>query len=119
MSLEMQVSVCIVALGILICCLTYEFFRRLAARAAEKHMPVERTETRVELAFELKGKGWGRQAGTVITGISLRPDGVHELSPHKYVKTSELQNVTVEILECENCGDVSVGWKMQENTIRR
>lgn len=49
-------------------------------------------------------------------GITIKPDGVHELSPHKYVRTQRLKNVTVEILQCKVCGKVSIGWYLQENT---
>ncbi len=49
-------------------------------------------------------------------GVTVRPDGVHELSPHAYKLTQKLRNVTVEVLTCETCGDVSVAWYRQEDT---
>lgn len=49
-------------------------------------------------------------------GVIVRPDGVHELSPHAYKLTQRLRNVTVEVLTCETCGDVSVAWYRQEDT---
>lgn len=49
-------------------------------------------------------------------GVSVRLDGVHELSPHVYRLTERLRNVTVEILTCEECGDVSVAWYRQADT---
>ena len=49
-------------------------------------------------------------------GVIVRPDGVHELSPHVYRLTERLRNVTVEILTCEECGDVSIAWYRQNDT---
>lgn len=49
-------------------------------------------------------------------GITIRPDGIHELSPHKYVLEQRLRNVTIEILHCKVCGKVSIGWYRQEDT---
>lgn len=49
-------------------------------------------------------------------GVTVRPDGIHELSPHVYRLTERLRNVTVEILTCEECGDVSIAWYRQNDT---
>ena len=49
-------------------------------------------------------------------GVTIRPDGVHELSPHKYELTEKYKNVTVEVLTCKDCGDVSIAWYRQDNT---
>ena len=49
-------------------------------------------------------------------GVTVRPDGLHELSPHTYKLTQKLRNVTVEILTCETCGDVSIAWCRQDDT---
>lgn len=49
-------------------------------------------------------------------GITIKPDGIHELSPHKFKLEQKLRNVTVEILRCEECGEVSIGWYRQEDT---
>ena len=48
--------------------------------------------------------------------MSVRPDGVHELEPCAFQLTQKLRNVTVEILTCPACGNVSVGWFRQDNT---
>ena len=48
--------------------------------------------------------------------ITVKPDGIHELSPHIYHLEQRLKNVTVEILKCDVCGKVSIGWYKQENT---
>lgn len=41
-----------------------------------------------------------------------------ELLPHlhNYEESEVYKNVTVRILRCKNCGDVSIGWERQENT---
>lgn len=49
-------------------------------------------------------------------GITIKPDGIHELSPHKFKLEQKLRNVTIEILRCEECGEVSIGWYRQEDT---
>lgn len=49
-------------------------------------------------------------------GVSVKLDGVHELSPHPLKLSQRLKNVTVEILECPKCGETSVGWYRQPNT---
>ncbi len=51
-------------------------------------------------------------------GVTIKPDGVHELVPHRFVLAEKYKNVTVEILRCEECGEVSIGWYRQENTER-
>lgn len=48
--------------------------------------------------------------------VSVKLDGVHELSPHPLKLSQRLKNVTVEILECPKCGETSVGWYRQPNT---
>lgn len=49
-------------------------------------------------------------------GIVIKPDGIHELSPHKFQEEMKLKNVTVQILRCKDCGEVSIGWYRQTNT---
>ena len=49
-------------------------------------------------------------------GVAIKPDGVHDLSPHQYVEEIKLRNVTVQVLRCKVCGKVSIGWYRQENT---
>lgn len=48
--------------------------------------------------------------------ITIKPDGVYELSPHHFKKVQRLKNVTIEILQCKVCGKVSIGWYRQDNT---
>lgn len=49
-------------------------------------------------------------------GVTIKPDGVHELDPCSYKLTERHINVTVDILTCSVCGSVSIGWRRQENT---
>lgn len=49
-------------------------------------------------------------------GITIKPDGIHELSPHRFVLEKRLRNVTIEILRCPVCGEESVGWYRKEDT---
>ena len=61
------------------------------------------------------------EGGSVMCGkceVVIKPDGVHELAQHRFVLAEKYKNVTVEILKCESCGEVSVGWYRQENTER-
>lgn len=50
-------------------------------------------------------------------GISIRPDGVHELDACSYEVSEVYKNVTVEILKCKKCGNISIGWYKQPDTI--
>lgn len=49
-------------------------------------------------------------------GMAIKPDGIHELSPHAFGLVGKFRNVTVEILRCKRCGEESIGWYRQENT---
>lgn len=49
-------------------------------------------------------------------GITIKPDGEHELSACHFQLDKRLKNVTIEILVCPKCGKVSIGWYKQENT---
>lgn len=54
--------------------------------------------------------------GCTFEGVVIKPDGVHELSPHDFVLEEKLKNVTIEILRCRKCGAFSIGWYRQEDT---
>ena len=47
-------------------------------------------------------------------GITIKPDGKHELSAHRFVEKETIHNVTVQILECKDCGEISIGWRREE-----
>lgn len=36
--------------------------------------------------------------------------------PHKFEEVGVYKNVTVQILRCPHCGEISVGWMKQPNT---
>jgi hypothetical protein len=49
-------------------------------------------------------------------GMTIKPDGVHELDPCIYVTEQLLRNVTVMIDKCEKCGHYEITWFRQDNT---
>ena len=49
-------------------------------------------------------------------GMTIRPDGVHELDPCTYEVVEKYRNVTVEVLRCPKCGHTEIGWYRQEDT---
>ena len=49
-------------------------------------------------------------------GVTIKPDGEHELSPHKFVEKDIIKNATVQILECTECGEISIGWYRNERS---
>ena len=50
-------------------------------------------------------------------GITVMPDGVHELDPCIYRDVGIYKNVTVIVSRCTRCGNISISWKPQPNTI--
>ena len=52
-----------------------------------------------------------------MNGVSIRPDGIHEIDPCQYEVNELYRNVTVEILKCKKCGHISIGWYKQPNTV--
>lgn len=50
-------------------------------------------------------------------GITIKPDGIHELDPCIYKDIACYKNVTVIISQCVKCGNISVSWKPQPNTV--
>ena len=53
---------------------------------------------------------------TYPAGISLKPDGVHELDPCLYETIEEHTNVTLSIMSCVNCGHTEFSWVKQDTT---
>lgn len=49
-------------------------------------------------------------------GVTIKPDGVHDLSPHNFVTVQILKNVTIEVVRCTVCGEISTAWYRQEDT---
>ena len=50
-------------------------------------------------------------------GWTVKPDGIHELSPCDFEEVGIYRNVTVQVLRCKRCGRESIGWYRQENTV--
>lgn len=48
-------------------------------------------------------------------GMTIRPDGVHELDPCTYEVVEKYRNVTVEVLRCPKCGHTEISWYRQED----
>ena len=49
-------------------------------------------------------------------GITIKPDGVHELDPCVYEIKEIHRNVTVIVRQCHKCGNVDISWTAQEDT---
>lgn len=49
-------------------------------------------------------------------GITVKPDGVHELDPCEYEVVEAYRNVTVEVLRCRRCGHIEITWRRQSDT---
>ena len=51
-------------------------------------------------------------------GVTIKPDGVHDLDPCLYEVVERYVNVTVEVRRCKRCGNIDIAWRAQENTER-
>ena len=49
-------------------------------------------------------------------GLIIKPDGENELDPCLYETKQVFTNCIVEILECKNCGNISVSWRKTGDT---
>lgn len=49
-------------------------------------------------------------------GITIKPDGIHELDPCIYEDIEVYRNVTVIVSRCKRCGNIVISWKRQEDT---
>ena len=49
-------------------------------------------------------------------GITIKPDGVHELDPCIYQEIEKYANVTISIRKCKNCGNIDIVWYRQDDT---
>lgn len=50
-------------------------------------------------------------------GLTIKPDGVHDLDPCLYDEIERYGNVTVSIRKCRFCGKIDICWYRQEDTI--
>lgn len=49
-------------------------------------------------------------------GITVKPDGEHELDPCIYEEIERYVNVTVSVSRCRKCGHIEISWERQEDT---
>jgi hypothetical protein len=49
-------------------------------------------------------------------GVTIKPDGIHEIDPCVYEDIKMYSNVTVIISRCKNCGHIEVSWMRQDDT---
>ena len=49
-------------------------------------------------------------------GITIKPDGVHELDPCVYELEEIHTNVTVYVSRCPRCGAIDISWTRTEDT---
>ena len=49
-------------------------------------------------------------------GVTIRPDGIHELDLCVYEDIEKYVNVTVVISRCKKCGNIEMSWIRQDNT---
>ena len=47
-------------------------------------------------------------------GLDVKPDGVHSLDPCIYETVEVVENATVYVNRCVNCGHYEVSWKRNE-----
>lgn len=43
-------------------------------------------------------------------GVTIKPDGVHELDPCIYETQEIWSNVVIIVSKCRKCGDISLSW---------
>jgi hypothetical protein len=48
-------------------------------------------------------------------GVTIKPDGIHELDPCVYEEEMVVPNVTVRVLRCVKCGHVEIEWERGED----
>lgn len=48
-------------------------------------------------------------------GITIKPDGKHELDPCWYQEIEVHHNCTVRVLRCKNCGHIEISWERGAN----
>lgn len=49
-------------------------------------------------------------------GVTIKPDGKHELSPCVFREVEKHTNVTVTVSRCRNCGAVDISWERTPET---
>lgn len=51
-------------------------------------------------------------------GVSIKPDGEHEIDPCIYEEVEKYANVTVTVLRCQRCGHIEITWERQDDTYK-
>ena len=46
--------------------------------------------------------------------LDFRPDGEHSVSLHEYKEMETIPYCEVQLLKCQTCGKISIGWKRME-----
>ena len=60
---------------------------------------------------------YGKSVCRFPDGVTIKPDGEHEMSPCcDFYEAEVYKNATVMLLRCKRCGNESVGWLRQDNT---
>lgn len=49
-------------------------------------------------------------------GLTIKPDGIHELDPCVYEDIEMHTNCTVIVAKCKNCGNIDIRWIRQDDT---
>lgn len=47
-------------------------------------------------------------------GMTIKPDGIHELDPCLYEEVEVIKNCTVRVLRCVRCGHYEWEWERDE-----
>ncbi len=50
-------------------------------------------------------------------GITIKPDGIHDLDPCVYEDIEKYANVTVVVSRCKICGHIEISWMRQDDTV--
>lgn len=50
-------------------------------------------------------------------GVTITPDGIHELDPCVYEDIEKYANVTVVVSRCKTCGHIEISWMRQDDTV--
>ena len=49
-------------------------------------------------------------------GITVRPDGIHELDPCVYEEIEVVAHCIVHVLRCKRCGHMEIEWEREAST---
>lgn len=46
-------------------------------------------------------------------GLTIKPDGIHELDPCLYTEIETIHHCTVHVLKCMTCGHIEIEWERE------